>query len=215
MIRRPTTPFPLVASGDLRHVQLVHHVGYEVGQMVVRQPLLQRRWQQQTAARVRREGRSCSSTTPCCWTGPIIPPSTRQPCFSDGLLGDAGPHVAVSIFVGQRRLITNVYIDGFNLYYRALQDTPFRWLDLRKLAEPLFPQDAIKPDLLFHGPARCPPRQSQSAPSSAHLPASAGDPAGIRRLLRRLPVPAGRAIAGTADSRPRPWSGARWPRGGS
>ena len=30
-------------------------------------------------------------------------------------------------------MITNVYIDGFNLYYRALKDTPFRWLDLRKL----------------------------------------------------------------------------------
>ena len=52
--------------------------------MVVRQPLLQRRWQQQ---RCRREGRFCSSTTPRYWTGPIIPPNTRQPCFSDGLLG--------------------------------------------------------------------------------------------------------------------------------
>ena len=40
-------------------------------------------------------------------------------------------------------MITNVYIDGFNLYYRALKDTPFRWLDLRKLAEILFPQDTI------------------------------------------------------------------------
>ena len=30
---------------------------------------------------------------------------------------------------------------GFNLYYRALKDTPFRWLDLRKLAETLFPYD--------------------------------------------------------------------------
>ncbi len=40
-------------------------------------------------------------------------------------------------------LITNVYIDGFNLYYRALKDTPFRWLDLRRLAETLFPQDDI------------------------------------------------------------------------
>ena len=39
--------------------------------------------------------------------------------------------------------VTNVYIDGFNLYYRALKDTPFRWLDLRKLAETLFPQDDI------------------------------------------------------------------------
>ena len=40
-------------------------------------------------------------------------------------------------------MITNVYIDGFNLYYRALKDSPFRWLDLRKLAETLFPQDSI------------------------------------------------------------------------
>ena len=41
------------------------------------------------------------------------------------------------------RLITNVYVDGFNLYYRALKDTAFRWLDLRKLAEALFPEDTI------------------------------------------------------------------------
>ena len=40
-------------------------------------------------------------------------------------------------------MITNLYIDGFNLYYRALKDTPFRWLDLRKLARTLFPDDAI------------------------------------------------------------------------
>ena len=39
---------------------------------------------------------------------------------------------------------TNLYIDGFNLYYRALKDTPFRWLDLRKLGENLFPQDDIR-----------------------------------------------------------------------
>ena len=40
-------------------------------------------------------------------------------------------------------MITNLYIDGFNLYYRALKDTPFRWLDPRKLGETLFPEDAI------------------------------------------------------------------------
>ena len=40
-------------------------------------------------------------------------------------------------------MTTNLYIDGFNLYYHALKDTPFRWLDLRKLAEALFPQDEI------------------------------------------------------------------------
>ena len=40
-------------------------------------------------------------------------------------------------------MITNVYVDGFNLYYRAVKDTPFKWLDLRKLSETLFPQDQI------------------------------------------------------------------------
>lgn len=40
-------------------------------------------------------------------------------------------------------MVTNVYVDGFNLYYRALKDTPFRWLDLRRLAEILFPREAI------------------------------------------------------------------------
>ena len=41
-------------------------------------------------------------------------------------------------------MITNVYVDGFNLYYRALKDTPFRWLDLHKLAATLFPDDTIR-----------------------------------------------------------------------
>ena len=40
-------------------------------------------------------------------------------------------------------LITNLYVDGFNLYYRALRDTPFRWLDLRQLGETLFPEDTV------------------------------------------------------------------------
>lgn len=31
--------------------------------------------------------------------------------------------------------ITYVYVDGFNLYHRALKDTAFKWLDLKKLAE--------------------------------------------------------------------------------
>ena len=50
---------------------------------------------------------------------------------------------AVSVFLSGPGLITNVYIDGFNLYYRAVRDTPFKWLDLRKLAETLFPQETI------------------------------------------------------------------------
>jgi len=37
----------------------------------------------------------------------------------------------------------NVYIDGFNLYYCAVRDTPYRWLDLFALCSNLFPDRAF------------------------------------------------------------------------
>lgn len=40
-------------------------------------------------------------------------------------------------------MLTNVYIDGFNLYYRALKGSAFKWLNLQTLAENLFPNDQI------------------------------------------------------------------------
>ena len=41
-------------------------------------------------------------------------------------------------------LRTTVYVDGFNLYYRALRKTPYRWLNLQKLCESLLsPQNQI------------------------------------------------------------------------
>ena len=43
-----------------------------------------------------------------------------------------------------RALLTNIYIDGFNLYHRAVQNTPYKWLDLRRLAEQLFPNDEVQ-----------------------------------------------------------------------
>jgi len=40
---------------------------------------------------------------------------------------------------------TYVYIDGFNLYYRALKGTPYKWLDLKTLFSHLLtPQNDIK-----------------------------------------------------------------------
>lgn len=38
---------------------------------------------------------------------------------------------------------TIVYVDGFNLYYGAVRNTPFRWLDLVKMAELLLPGHRI------------------------------------------------------------------------
>jgi len=34
---------------------------------------------------------------------------------------------------------TNVYIDGFNLYNRAVKDTPYKWLDLSKVCQAILP----------------------------------------------------------------------------
>lgn len=41
-------------------------------------------------------------------------------------------------------MLTNIYIDGFNLYHRAVKDTAYKWLDLRRLAAELFPSDEIQ-----------------------------------------------------------------------
>ena len=39
----------------------------------------------------------------------------------------------------------NVYVDGLNLYNGALRDTPYRWLDIRKLSGALLnPDDEIQ-----------------------------------------------------------------------
>jgi hypothetical protein len=38
---------------------------------------------------------------------------------------------------------TYVYVDGFNLYYRALKGTECKWLDLEKLCEYLLPRDEV------------------------------------------------------------------------
>lgn len=40
-------------------------------------------------------------------------------------------------------MLTNVYVDGFNLYYGCLKGTPHRWLDLDALTRRLLPGDHI------------------------------------------------------------------------
>ncbi len=41
-------------------------------------------------------------------------------------------------------MLTNVYVDGFNLYYGCLKGTPHKWLDLEALCSRLLPQNQIK-----------------------------------------------------------------------
>jgi len=39
---------------------------------------------------------------------------------------------------------TNVYVDGFNFYYGAAKDTPFKWANLKTLCENVLPNIRIK-----------------------------------------------------------------------
>ena len=37
----------------------------------------------------------------------------------------------------------NVYVDGFNLYYGAVKNTPYRWLNIAAMCQLLLPRDQI------------------------------------------------------------------------
>ena len=41
-------------------------------------------------------------------------------------------------------MLTNVYVDGFNLYYGCLKGTPYKWLDLGALCQALLPPNKIQ-----------------------------------------------------------------------
>lgn len=38
---------------------------------------------------------------------------------------------------------TNIYIDGFNLYYGALKGTPYKWLNVARMCQHLLPKNQI------------------------------------------------------------------------
>lgn len=49
---------------------------------------------------------------------------------------------------------TNVYVDGFNLYYGAVKDSPYKWLDLHKLCTLLLPKNDIHRIRYFTAPVQ-------------------------------------------------------------
>ena len=48
------------------------------------------------------------------------------------------------LFVGEMSSETFVYVDGFNLYYGAVKDSPYKWLNIRRLCELLLPNHSIQ-----------------------------------------------------------------------
>lgn len=41
-------------------------------------------------------------------------------------------------------MLTDVYVDGFNLYYGCLKGTPYKWLDLGALCQVLLPPNKLQ-----------------------------------------------------------------------
>jgi uncharacterized LabA/DUF88 family protein len=62
----------------------------------------------------------------------------------------------------------NIYIDGFNLYYCAVKDTSFRWLDLNKLCINLFPGKNFQSIYYFTAKIRA-PRHDPDAPTRQEM----------------------------------------------
>ena len=62
---------------------------------------------------------------------------------------------------------THVYIDGFNLYYGALKDTPYKWLDLQKYFDLLRSSDDIQTIFYFTAEIDGSHRQNQQTYLSA------------------------------------------------
>jgi len=58
-------------------------------------------------------------------------------------------------------VITNVYVDGFNLYGGALKGSPYKWLDLDQLAHRLAPRDAVKRIRYFTARVKARPQDPQ------------------------------------------------------
>ena len=60
-------------------------------------------------------------------------------------------------------MITNIYIDGFNLYYGSLRNYPqFKWLDLSKLCHALLPGSQINRIRYFTAPVTAFPYDPQA-----------------------------------------------------
>jgi hypothetical protein len=64
----------------------------------------------------------------------------------------------------------NVYVDGFNLYYGCLRNTPYKWLDIAKLCRFLLPEYRV--NRLRYFTARITARPADPVSRSARTPTS-------------------------------------------
>ena len=77
----------------------------------------------------------------------------------------------------QESMQTNFYIDGFNLYFNAVSDSPYKWLDLGRLCSRIVPDHKVTRIRYFTAPVEYrPDRPSQRQRQDTYL-----------RALRTIP----------------------------
>lgn len=85
---------------------------------------------------------------------------------------------------------TYVYVDGFNLYYRKLQNTPFKWLNVRRFCELMLPANDVQK--IYYFTARIQPRAQDPE-----------QPQRQQTYLRALAAVGVEAIYGTFQTKPK------------
>lgn len=85
---------------------------------------------------------------------------------------------------------TNVYVDGFNLYYGALKSTAFKWLNLVELAKQLVPSANVIQKVKYFT-ARASGAADPDTPRRQHIYLSA------LRTLPEIEIHYGRFLAKT------------------
>lgn len=90
----------------------------------------------------------------------------------------------------RRKPATFVYVDGFNLYYRKLQGTPFKWLNIRRFCELMLPANDVQE--IFYFTARI-----------AARPGDRDQPQRQQAYLRALTTVGIKTVYGTFQTKPK------------
>src|SRR5215203_357311 len=103
---------------------------------------------------------------------------------------------------------TNVYIDGFNLFYGCLKGSPYKWLDIEALCRRLLPRDHINRIRYFTALVTARPGDlQQPVRQETYLRALETLPTVTVHLgefyVNRVRMPVGKSIEGRNDSRSR------------
>jgi hypothetical protein len=99
-------------------------------------------------------------------------------------------------------MITNVYIDGFNMYNGCLKGTPYKWLDVDALVRMLLPHDQVKRIRYFTAKINSRPTNPAVAQPSGDLSQGAADHSTFDGPPWALLVPSGHDAKGKPALRP-------------